>query len=104
MLLKDHFYEEPDGVHFPDARKGDEQVYGVNFSQYLQENEGRFVRVSWELESGLVKKHSWVAEDVAYIILSTPRKGSFTVQCTVDAVHPSGAALTKVVPLIVSVY
>lgn len=85
MKFHNFFYEEPDGLHYPDTFAGAEEVYEVDFSRFLDEEKGILVEVAWRVSSLLTLGATYVDMDnptVASAVISTPFVGSHKVRCT----------------------
>ena len=85
MHIKDYFYQDFDGIHYPDARKGTKYTYGVNFEYFLDTEKGKLNGVEWSFDEGLNGKEHGMHPDnknIALALIHTPCVGTYTVKCT----------------------
>lgn len=84
MHIKDYFYQDFDGIHYPDARKGTKYTYGVNFEYFLDTEKGKLNGVEWFFDGGLNGKEHGLHPDnneIALAVIQTPCVGIYTVKC-----------------------
>lgn len=84
MNIKEFFYNEPDGIHYPDVRVGTREILGVDFGRYLTELEGTLESFVWSFEPGITVVETYldpVNADVALALIEAPTVGSFTITC-----------------------
>lgn len=85
MIIKDYFYKDIDGIHYPDARKDTKYTYGVDFNNFLESENGTINSVEWSFEKGLLGKDAGFQpyqSNVALALIEGPYTGTFTVICT----------------------
>lgn len=107
MYSKSFFYRDFDGVHYPDSQVGTKYIYGVDFRNYLNQQEGTLVSIDWNLEEGLEDHDEFMhpsIDDIALINLKTPYPGSYTVTCVMTYTSYSAVEQELPVPLIIKVY
>lgn len=106
MNLKSYFYKDFDGMHYPDARMGSAYTYGMDFTNYLDCQEGFLKSIAWSLEEGLVRYEEGFKQGEPFtpvIKIGTPCPGSFTITCTMT--YDAGGMEQEVaVPLVIKVY
>jgi len=105
MLIKDYFYKDFDGVHYPDARKGTEYTYGVDFNNFLESEDGTINNVEWSFEKGVNGKDAGFMPfnpNVAMAVIETPCVGTYTVKCRMGYTA-AGAKQHIMVPLEIKV-
>lgn len=106
MKIKPYFYEAPDGIHYPDAMAGARYYYGVNFDNFLDEQNGTLETIEWQLEVGLTKYEEFLYNgepNIACINIESPYVGSYTVKCVMGYTS-QGVTQSVSVPLIIKVY
>ena len=106
MKIKNFFYEEADGIHFPDAFAGSEEVYQIDFSRFLKEEGAYLDDTLWEVDAGLKLMKNYICPDAAHtacVEIGTPFPGSFNLRCLARIVKGSQHERI-VVPMVIRVY
>ena len=106
MKIKDYFYEEPDGIHYPDARAGTEAVYEVDFSRFVDAEGGALQRVQWKVSAMLTLRTYYMNQEnpnVACALIGSPCVGSHKVTC-IGEILKDGLVEVFPVELIIKVY
>ena len=103
MIPKKYNYVEIDGNHWPDADKGDNLFYSLDFSCWLNGEEDSFVSAEWTLPDGVTSDESFIGVDEAVIKIHTPSIGSYKVICTLTS-NDRGREQTNVIPMVLKVY
>lgn len=106
MKIKSFFYNEPDGVHYPDAMRGVSYLYGMDFSSFLGEHDGTLVSVDWDLEEGLVGSGAFNVEgspNIACINIEAKYSGTFQVKAIMNYIA-CGIEQKLEVPIMIKVY
>ena len=102
--MKKYVYRDGDGVHWPDANKGDDLYYAIDPNVWLACEVDSLVSISWEVEEPLVSTDSFIAEDgIAHIKLLTPRVGYYKVTAIIFSQEET-AVQKNVVPMKIKVY
>jgi hypothetical protein len=105
MLIKDYFYKDFDGIHYPDARKGAKYTYGVDFNNFLEEENGVINNTEWSFDKGLNGKdigYMPTLPNVAAAVIESPCVGSYTAKCKMHYTV-EGIAQHILVPLVIKV-
>lgn len=105
MNLKDYIYTAPDGVHFPDARVGEEKLYEIDLAQYLDNVNDELTHTDWTGEEGALVVEEFVnlGYKISKVKLRTMIVGSFTATCNVYSVSPTGIFQVTKIPMIIKV-
>lgn len=99
MKIKNFFYEEPDGIHFPDTFRGSEEVYEVDFTRFLRDESAVLLNVMWDVDArlGLVDTYPHESKsNVVCAVIRTLEPGSFMVRCTAELLHGQVSELVPV--------
>jgi len=89
--------------HWPDANSGDDLYYAVNFGDWMINEGGTLVGVTWTLPVGVTSTNSFVTGTVAHIKLATPTKGLYSVVCNITILVGVNQQVNAV-PLLLKVY
>lgn len=105
MNLKTYIYKAPDGVHFPDARVGEEKIYEIDLGPYLGHTYDSLEQAGWSADAGLeiIEEFLNVSIKLSKVKVKTPIIGSFTIICTVRSISPAGTDQITKVPMIIKV-
>ncbi len=78
MAFKDYEYEQVDGIHFPDANKGDDVYYVIPFT----DNEAdTLMEHSFILPEEVTVSDSYVNDMDIFVKLLSPLVGNFKITC-----------------------
>ena len=81
MSIKDFYYKEIDGDHFPDATLGSNLFYGLDFSCWLSNESDLIKSVTWNLPKGIQSEDSFMQGNKGIVKLKGEYPGSFIINC-----------------------
>ena len=74
--VKKYAYTSLAGDHWPDADKGDDLVYALDLSCWLDNEAANLVSVTWTVPDNVTITDNYVEGDRAYVKLYTPVVGA----------------------------
>jgi hypothetical protein len=102
-MMKNFYYTDIDGDHFPDASKGSELFYSIEFSCWLTNEKSIVTSVTWEVGSGLQLLANFIQGTEAKVKVSADSVGSHSMVCSITTAE-GGLAQLKKIPMILKVY
>ncbi len=104
LKLKNYFYEDFDGTHFPDAYVGSVEWHHLDFSECLNETPMTTLdKAYWYLGRGITSFGQKITGHVASTKLALLHPGSYEITCKAYVSNEHGQQ-TLVRKLIVKVY
>jgi hypothetical protein len=103
MIPKHYIYKDIDGMHWPDAPKGNAEYYSINFEEYLACELDALVGVEWEVPEEISSEDPHLEGGEAFIKLIANSRGSHKILCKVDMIEFEKTQ-TKVIPMVLKVY
>ena len=103
MIQRKYSYKDLDGNHWPDADKGDNLFYAIDFTKWLTNEADTLDSVAWTLPDGITSSEEFIAGNEGHVKLSTPRVGNFKIICTMMS-DDNGQIQENIIPMILKVY
>lgn len=102
-MFKNYSYTAPDGNHWPDAHKGSDLFYAIDFSEWLSNENDQLTSVDWVYPSGLTSTENFLVGNEATIKLASSKVGTFRVTCKITS-EENSKVQTVAVPMMLRVY
>ena len=107
MSIKDFYYKEIDGDHFPDATLGSNLFYGLDFSCWLNNESDLIKSVTWHLPKGVQSDDSFLQGNVGVVKLKGEHPGSFIINCILvseETAHNVSLEQEKSIDIVLKVF
>lgn len=101
--MKDFYYSDVGGDHFPDTVIGSELLYTVNATCWLANENDSIVSAVWNAGAGLTILDSFIQEQYLVVKVRANSIGTHSLKCDLSTVEGSNTQL-KVIPLLLKVY
>lgn len=102
-MVKDYYYKDIDGDHFPDTVVGSELYYTVDASCWLTQENDTITGATWEVGAGITLLDNFIQGTLLQVKLGALKVGSHSAVLTLTTTD-NGNNQTKKVPMILKVY
>jgi hypothetical protein len=102
-MMKNFYYTDIDGDHFPDATTGSELYYSIMFACWLANENTIILSAEWEVGAGLTLLDDFIQGTEAKAKIRADKTGAHSVMCTITT-SEGGVTQLKKIPMILKVY